>query len=132
MARFIALLLFVAVPALEIWTLIGMGKLIGGWQTFALVALTGIAGAWLVRREAGRVWTDAVRQAAQGEIPALAVLDGICIFAGGILLIVPGFLTDIAGLAMLLPPTRAFFRNGLIVLIRKRLLGGAFRFFYWR
>lgn len=131
MAR-IVILLLVVVPALEIWGLIAMGKRIGGWQTFALIVLTGLFGAWLARREFGRVWAFARQQYAYGEIPTQAILDGICVFIGGLLLVIPGFLTDIVGLAMLLPPSRAFFRDGLSALIRKKLLDGTFHFFYRR
>lgn len=128
----IVVLLLVVMPALEIWALIAVGKLIGGWQTFALLVLTGLAGALLVRREAGRVWHFARRQAAYGEIPTEAILDGICIFIGGILLLAPGFITDIAGLVFLLPPTRTHVRRGVLLLIRKKLLNGTVRFFYRR
>jgi len=74
---------FIIVPALEIWGLFEMGKLIGGWQTFGLLLLTGFLGAYLAKREGRKVWRDAQQQISFGQVPAGSLLDGICIFLAG-------------------------------------------------
>lgn len=130
--RRLLLLLFIVVPALEIWTIVAVGQRIGGWQTFLLIVLTGIVGAYLAKKEAGRVWTYAQRDMAAGIVPTRAILDGICVFAGGAFLISPGFLTDIIGILLLLPPTRSFFRNMLSAWIQKKLAEGRTFFFFRR
>lgn len=131
MLRFIVLLMIV-VPALEIWGLITAGRYIGGWQTFALIVLTGFIGAFLAKREGRKVWTLARLQMNQGQVPAQSILDGICIFTGGLLLVTPGFITDIIGFLLVIPPTRAIIRVWLAIFIRKKMLNGTFRIFLRR
>lgn len=124
------LLLFIIVPALEIWTIIEVGQRIGGWQTFALIVLTGFVGAYLSKREAVKVWTHAQRDLSMGQMPTQPILDGVCVFAGGLFLLSPGFLTDIAGILLVLPVTRPLFRRLLHAWIQKKLSqGGSFYFF---
>ncbi|WP_238403122.1 FxsA family protein [Paenibacillus mesophilus] len=124
-------LLFIVIPALEIWAIIEVGQRIGGWQTFGLIILTGIVGAYLAKKEALKVWNYAQHDMASGQIPTRHILDGICVFAGGIFLLSPGFLTDIAGILLILPVTRRLFRNVLSIWIQKRLSNGR-PFFYFR
>lgn len=128
----ILLVLFIIVPALELWTIVEVGKRIGGWQTFLVIVLTGIVGAYLAKKEAARVWAYAQRDMASGIVPTRAILDGICVFAGGVFLISPGFLTDIAGILLVLPFTRALFRSLLLVWIQKLLASGRPFFFFRR
>jgi UPF0716 protein FxsA len=125
----ILVVIMIVVPALEIWGLITVGKLIGGWQTFALILLTGFVGAFLARKEASRVWNYARMQLAAGQLPGRSILDGICIFAGGLLLLTPGFLTDTLGFLLVMPATRPFFRNALLHFIRTRINRGDISFF---
>ncbi|MEF3303811.1 FxsA family protein [Paenibacillus sp. GYB003] len=128
----VLLLLFIVVPALELWTIIEVGQRIGGWQTFILIVLTGIVGAYLAKKEAAKVWAYAQRDMAAGMAPTLAILDGICIFAGGVFLVSPGFLTDVAGILLVLPVTRPLFRKLLVAWIQKRLSRGRPFFFFRR
>lgn len=128
MLRYLIVLLVVA-PALEIWVLLETGRLIGGWQTFALILLTGFAGALLAKREGRRVYAYARHELAQGTIPTSAILDGICIFAGGLLLLTPGLLSDIVGLLLVLPGTRNLFKGMLEKFIRRRIENGQIRYF---
>jgi UPF0716 protein FxsA len=129
MVKYIALILIV-VPALEIWGMLSMGRLIGGWQTFALILLTGFVGAYLAKREAAKVWNDARYQLNMGQLPADSIVDGICIFAGGLLLMSPGFFTDIIGFLLVFPLTRPLFRVAVAALIRRKIANGEFRFFF--
>ena len=83
-----------------------MGNVIGAPWTIALVVLTALVGAWLVRLQ-GLSALNRVRQsAARGELPALELLEGLFLLAAGALLLTPGFFTDIVGFACLTPPLR--------------------------
>lgn len=80
--------------------------MLGPGPTIALVLLTGALGAWFARLEGARVirrWQEAM---ARQQLPKDGVIDGFLIFIGGVMLITPGILTDIAGLSMVVPPTR--------------------------
>lgn len=99
-------LLFTVVPLVELYLLIAIGRVLGPVATIGLVLVTGALGAWFARLEGARVirrWQDAM---ARHEMPRDGVIDGFLIFIGGILLIAPGILTDIAGLCLVVPPTR--------------------------
>jgi len=99
-------LLFTVVPLVELYLLIAIGRILGPVPTIGLVLLTGALGAWFARLEGARVirsWQEAL---ARQELPKDGVIDGFLIFIGGVLLITPGILTDIAGLSMVMPPTR--------------------------
>lgn len=109
----------------EIWVMIRVGQWIGGWETFGLILLIGFAGAWLAREEGRRVWREARRLLESGEPPGFAILDGLCVMAGGLLLLLPGFLSDLAGLALLLPFTRHYFRLRLYRWLERKLRGGS-------
>jgi UPF0716 protein FxsA len=99
-------LIFLAVPLVEIFLLIKVGNVIGAPWTIALVVLTALVGAWLVRLQ-GLSALNRVRQsAARGELPALELLEGLFLLAAGALLLTPGFFTDIVGFACLTPPLR--------------------------
>ncbi len=125
-------IVMIVVPALEIWGLITVGHFLGGWQTFALLLLSGFVGAYLSKREARKVWNYARHEMAAGQIPARSILDGICIFAGGLLLVTPGFFTDIAGFLLVFPATRPLFRALVLKFVRTRLERGQFYFFFKR
>lgn len=127
----ILVVIMVVVPALEIWGLLAVGKLIGGWQTFALILLTGFIGAFLAKREGRRVWREAQLDMANGRVPAQSIMDGICVFAGGLLLLTPGFLTDIVGFTLVLPFTRMYYRYWLGRFISNRIQNGSIQFLRW-
>ncbi|MFJ5716733.1 FxsA family protein [Neobacillus sp. NPDC093127] len=117
-------ILIIAIPAAEIGLLLFSGKTIGVWPTLLLIILTGVIGAYLAKREGLQTIRKAQAQLQNGQIPGEAVLDGICILAGGILLLLPGFITDISGFLMLFPPTRRVFKFFMINSLRKRIQRG--------
>lgn len=121
--------LFILAPAVELYLLIQTGRLIGGLNTLGLIILTGFLGAYLAKREGRRVWEYAQYRMSRGEVPTDSILDGICVFAGGMLLLAPGFLSDIIGLALLLPFTRPLPKLLLLRFIRRRLNNGGFTFY---
>lgn len=120
------LLLFIIIPALELWGIIEMGQQIGGLATFGLLLLTGFLGTWFIRVEGRRVWQQAQTQLQSGQVPGHTLLEGLCVLAGGILLMVPGFLSDIIGLTMLLPITRPLYRILLYRWLERKVRNGSF------
>lgn len=99
-------LLFTVVPLVELYLLVAIGRVLGPLPTIGLVLVTGALGAWFARLEGARVirrWQEAL---ARQQVPKDGVIDGLLIFVGGLMLITPGILTDIAGLSMVMPPTR--------------------------
>ena len=116
-------LAFLLMPLLELWVIIQVGEAIGAWWTVLVLLADSVAGAVIVRREGRRAWT-AFRDALQaGRWPADEVAQGALVLVGGALLLTPGFVTDVMGLAFVLPPTRAL----LARLIRSRFRQGAIR-----
>lgn len=100
------LLAVLFVPILEIFALIAVGRSIGFWWTFALLLALSMLGVWLIGREGSATW-KALRAAVEtGRMPAKEVSDAVLVMAGGVLLLLPGFLTDIVGLVLILPFTR--------------------------
>jgi UPF0716 protein FxsA len=105
------LLLFIAVPLIELVILIKLGGMIGLLPTIAIVILTGIAGASLARSQGLRVLFQMRQEVAAGRMPVGKLMDGLLILVAGALLLTPGFLTDIVGLAVLLPGPRSLVKR---------------------
>ncbi|NEU29879.1 membrane protein FxsA [bacterium LRH843] len=120
------LLLLILIPAIEITILIIAGKAIGIWPTFLLILLTGGLGAWLAKKEGLHAIRLAQLQMQQGQLPSNVVLDGICILVGGIFLVLPGFITDVIGLFLLIPFTRAVAKALLLTLFHRMIKKGQF------
>lgn len=118
---------FVVIPIVELWGILQVGDLIGGWTTFLVLILMGLAGSYLARAEGRKVWAEAQRQMQAGQIPGQTMLDGICILAGGLLLLMPGFFSDIVGITLLFPLTRPFYRGYMLGWIEKRMRNGNFK-----
>lgn len=107
------LILFILVPIIELYVLIEAGRQIGVGATIGMILLTGITGAYLARSQGfdllNRIQTDLN----QGRIPAEEIMDGAMILAGGLLLLTPGFCTDLFGFCLLTPMTRQYFKAWL-------------------
>ena len=99
-------LLFVAVPIAEIYLLLEVGGIIGALPTIGLVVLTAVVGAALVRAQGFSTIQQVRRTMDAGEIPAVAIVEGIFLLVAGALLLTPGFLTDTIGFCCLVPPLR--------------------------
>lgn len=106
-------LIFVAVPLAEIYALIKVGSWLGVLPTIALLLLVSALGAVLVKREGLRVLRRMQEQVMAGNMPSNELLDGVCLLLAGLLLVVPGFVTDAVGLLLLLPPFRLALRAAL-------------------
>jgi UPF0716 protein FxsA len=119
------LLLFIIVPILEIYVIIQVGQAIGAWWTIALLIADSILGSMLMRSQGRAAWRRFNEAIAAGRVPAREVFDGVLIIFGGALLLTPGFATDVFGLLLLLPPTRAVFRALLVRRFGGRIVAGA-------
>ena len=105
------LLLFIAVPLIEVLILIQLGSLFGFWPTIFLVIGTGIVGAYLAKLHGLSIWNQIQEDLNAGRMPADKLVDGLLILIGGIVLLTPGLLTDILGILLLIPYTRNFFKR---------------------
>ena len=117
----IAVLLFIILPIVEIFVIVKVAGEIGGWNTLALLVATSIIGAFLVRHEGFIVWRRIQEQLNRGNMPGRELVDGALVLAGGIMMMVPGFITDAVGLLLLFPPTRAVARGVLLRRFRNRV-----------
>lgn len=120
------LLAFLLVPIAELYVIIQVGQAIGVLPTLALLVVDGFLGAALARSQGRAAWERFNRALAAGRVPARETFDGAMIILGGALLLTPGFITDVVGIALLLPPTRALVRRGAGRLARRRVA------FTWR
>src|SRR4051794_38175395 len=108
------ILLFIVVPVAELYVIIKVGDLIGAPLTIALLVADSLLGSWLLKSQGGTVWRRFQETMQTGRVPHRELFDGVLVIFGGAFLITPGFLTDILGVLLLIPPTRALFRRFLI------------------
>ncbi|KKD58102.1 exclusion suppressor FxsA [Grimontia sp. AD028] len=104
----ILLLMFITVPVIEIALFIQVGGVLGLWPTVALILLTAVVGASLVRSQGLQTLMTVQRRMNQGELPAQQIIEGVMLAVAGVLLLTPGFMTDAMGMAVLLPWPRAW------------------------
>lgn len=102
---------FVAIPLIEVWLLVTVGGWLGLWPTLALLVVSAVVGAWLMRREGIRAWQALSDAFGTGRLPTGRLADAALVLVGGILLMLPGFFTDLIGLVMILPVTRPLVRR---------------------
>jgi UPF0716 protein FxsA len=122
-------LLFIVVPLVELYVIIQVGQAIGVLPTIGLLFLDSVLGAVLLRSQGRAVWMRFNTALAEGRVPARETFDGAMVIFGGALLLTPGFITDIVGLLLLIPPTRAALRGFLTRLAKRRWLAG--RAVFW-
>ncbi len=115
-------LLFLVIPVLELAVIIQVGRSFGVLNTVGLLLVVSFAGAWLVKREGVGVWRRFNRQVRAGSVPSREIADGVLILFAGALLLTPGFLSDVLGLLLLVPPVRAAIRGAAMVRASRRLL----------
>lgn len=112
-------LLFLVVPALEIFVVLQVGSLFGVWPTLAVIAATAVAGAWLTKTQG--LW--AVRKLQEAMLTGRELGDSLVaaalVLVAGVIMLTPGFITDILGFVLLIPPARAAIARAL----RRRLEG---------
>lgn len=116
--------IFVALPLLELALLLKFGALVGGLPTLLLVMVTGVVGAGLARQQGYDVLARLRREAAAGNVPAGAMVDGALIFVAATLLITPGLITDCVGFALLIPLARNAMKRALSRRLAEAVRGG--------
>ncbi len=119
--RLILLTAFIAVPIIEIAVFIEVGGWIGLWPTLGLVLLTAVVGSLELRSQGITTLNKLRSELDRGVMPAQTLFDGVCLLFAGALLLTPGFVTDIIGLALFLPPFRKF----LLFTVGSRIVGSA-------
>ena len=118
-------IVFIVVPIVELALIIQVGQEIGVAPTIAILIVDSLLGSLLMRSQGRAAWRRFNDTLATGRPPAREVLDGVLIIFGGALLLTPGFVTDIAGLLLLIPPTRAVVRGLLVRRLGARLVVSA-------
>ena len=111
------ILLFTVLPVMELALLIKVGTIIGVFNTVLIVFLTGILGSYLARLQGFVVINKIQENLSRGIMPSSELIDGVMILAGGVLLIIPGFITDVVGLFLLIPWTRTLVK----ILLKRKL-----------
>src|SRR5690606_820660 len=119
-------------PILELYLFVQVAQWIGFLPALLWIVAVSAAGAWLVKREGLGALRRANDKVSRGELPTDELASGVLILFGGALMLTPGFLTDVFGLLLVLPPTRALLRgtvrrrfaSGPIVVTRSRVVGG--------
>jgi UPF0716 protein FxsA len=122
----VLVVLLLVVPLLEVVVIIAVGRAIGGWPTFFLLLAESAFGAWLVRHEGGRAWQSLQTALTTGRMPSRQLADAALVLVGGVLLLTPGFLTDLVGFFLVLPFTRPAARKALEAVVARRLLAGVY------
>ena len=105
--------LFLVVPLLELYVIIQVGQAIGALNTIGILLLDSLIGAWLMKREGLAVVRRLQAQLEQGKVPGREIVDAFLILFGGALMLTPGFVTDVLGMGLLLPPVRIVVRRVL-------------------
>ena len=103
--------LFIIVPIIEITVLMQVGELIGAWPTVAIVIISAWLGAKYVRQQGLATLQSVQNKMGQGEMPSNEIVTGLMLLVAGVLLVTPGFVTDIFGLSLLVPNVRKALAN---------------------
>ncbi len=123
----LALVLLLCWPVAEVFVAIKVADAIGAVATLALLIASWPAGSWALRSQGRAAWRRFAIAINQRRPPGREAVDGTLVLLGGGMLIVPGFITDVAGLLLLAPPTRALLRGVLLRNFRSRVLARAVR-----
>ena len=122
MPLWVLALLFLLVPVAELYVIYQVGDAIGVLWTFLLLAADSLLGSLLLKSQGRAVWRRFNDNLAQGRMPHREVIDGVLVIFCGAFLITPGFITDIVGLTLLVPPTRAVVRRFLVRRLGRRVM----------
>ncbi|UXI01107.1 FxsA family protein [Photobacterium sp. TY1-4] len=122
----VLLFLFIVVPIIEIALFVQVGGFLGLWPTIALVLITAIVGASLVRSQGIATLMSVQQRLQQGELPAQQIVEGVMLAVSGVLLLTPGFMTDALGMLVLLPGPRAMLAKQLMSKVKVRSMGAGF------
>lgn len=118
------ILLFIIVPTAELSLLIYSGQQLGFLPTVLLILFTGVLGAYLAKKQGLKAWVDLRSRMTNMETPGDALIDSFCILFGGILLVTPGFITDVTGLLLLFSGPRNLIRPFIQRWLYKKMKNG--------
>jgi len=122
------ILILILIPFLEVLILVQAGKFLGIWPILLLLLGMGTLGFVLMQSQGLSVLKRIRSAIRSGQPPGDALLDGVLVFVGGLLLVVPGLVTDVTGLLLMLPSVRIKARRRLLHIIWQRLKTGAWLF----
>lgn len=117
---------FILLSVAEVWLLTFVGLQIGVPWTLAILIAGAVLGAWLMRREGNKAWRALVDAYTTGKMPAGQLADAALVLVGGLMLILPGFLTDLVGLVCLLPWTRPMARRAIGLVVARQAARSGF------
>jgi UPF0716 protein FxsA len=98
--------LIVVAPLIELYVIVQVGQNIGLFPTIALLIAVSAVGTTLIKREGIKVYREFVAAIQRGEEPAEQLVHGVCLLAAGVLMLAPGFMSDVVAILLLVPPTR--------------------------
>jgi Protein affecting phage T7 exclusion by the F plasmid len=116
----------------EISLLIWIGRHFGLLNTFLLLIVSAVLGFWMVMKQGLSILREIRNELSEHRIPGQSLLDGLCLILGGILLVVPGFISDAAGLLLLIPAIRRILQQWLIKWFQDWFRRGIHTFYYFR
>ena len=116
--------LFVVVPAIEIFVLLQIGSWLGLWPTLGIIVVTALIGAWLTKHQGLFAVREVQRAMLTGKRIGGSLLEAALILVAGVVMLTPGFVTDVFGLALLLPPTRRVVARSLRASLERRIARG--------
>ena len=119
-------LLLIVAPLVELYVIIQVASVIGGWQTIAFLVIESAIGAWLLKRQGLATLAKVSQAVNEARVPSKELVDGLLIIVAGSLMLAPGFIGDVLGYLLLIPPTRAPFR----ALLMKRFAAGKYGSFF--
>lgn len=119
------LFLVVLLAVAELALLVQAGRHWGGWPVLGIVLLTAWGGAILTRHQRRGARRAVAQALAEGRVPAVELLDSLLLVAAGLLLFLPGFLCDLAGLLLLIPPARHWLSRRIVAYYARRIAAGS-------
>ncbi|WP_301108468.1 FxsA family protein [Sporosarcina sp.] len=119
--------LFIIVPTAELALLMYSGKALGILPTIFIIIATGVGGAYLAKKQGLRAWRDLQYRLTNRETPGKALIDSACIFIGGLLLLMPGFITDLTGLLLLFSGPRKILYPFIVKWLYNKMKKGQIR-----
>ena len=114
------LLLIIGIPAIEIYLMIKVGGVIGAFNTIALIFLTAITGIYFAKMAGLSTMRSGLNQIIKNQTPIYEIISGAALAVAALLLILPGFLTDLIGFLLIIPITRKFFINSFSAKFKRR------------
>lgn len=120
----ILIVLFILAPIAEIYVLLTAGTVFGVWPVIAACLATAFLGGWLIRLQGAAALNAARKDMNTGRLPVASAVDGVLLFVAAPLLMTPGFITDILGFCLLIPPIRRALARLVLAKIKRRIERG--------